>query len=245
MHKDIYHKVFPLFLNLQHDPQPDVLQYVVRVLTAIVCENKEEYASRTNPQTGEVSWIARTKFTDEFLPAIKTITLIPNVQIQEAFIIAMHMIIENFPEAVVEISDFLKKLVHRNQSLQTRTMGISVLGKFAGTLSDPEMLRILVEFSRNKRSKDMRRRVLKVILDVVERFPPLLQLKPDQKHLLQYLVFALLRTSHLKDPIPQVRKYYIQTLFSYRHKLSPVRRNLPVPPPDRAGFRPHEFEHRN
>ncbi|HMF32484.1 MAG TPA: hypothetical protein VKK79_13765, partial [Candidatus Lokiarchaeia archaeon] len=214
LRKEIYQKIFPVFLSLQDNGHPGVVQYVALVLTAIVCENKAEFASRVNPKTGETIWIVKTKFTEEFLPALLQIMSVPGKVVKEAVTIAVNMVIDNFPEAEVEVGEFLKKAAHKADSEQARIMGISVLGKYARTLEDMELLQVLVKASRDRKSKEMRQRALKALVSVINKFPQPKELNAKQIKCLQYLSFSLLRTSYLRDTVPQVRKYYIGALVA-------------------------------
>ena len=209
---EIYVKVYPVFLKLKDVTEPEILKRLILVLTNIVCNNKQEYGPRKDEHAAATIWVPATKFNEEFLPALGHMMKVNDLDVREAFSMAINIIVDTFPEASKEVGDFLKTVLSPNQPEQTQMMAIAVLGRFSGVLEDPDLIKALMKASANKKNAEIQAKALSAICNIISRSPELRALDSSRKRRLKKFIQSMFHAHFINDKRHEVRREYIGTL---------------------------------
>ncbi len=211
-------KIYPVFLDLQKETEPEVVQRIIHVLTNMVCSKKEEFAPQKGEQLINGQWVPSTKFNSEFLPALNQMMIIKDKGVMDELSLALNKIVATFPDASQEIGEFLKHSIGSDQSYKIRLVALSVLGNFAPVLEEPQLINALVLATSKWQPEEIRANALNAIGTILEKISEKISLDPVHLKRVRSLIRALFKKHFLKDPRLEVRRYFANTLVMIAKK---------------------------
>lgn len=212
VHPTLYKEVFDTLLKVKDARDPVILAAMIRCLTDIVCEHKNEYAAKENLE-GRLEWVHGTQFEKAFLPLLQSALHYKKKALRTEIARSLNRITEEFPQGSREIRDLLEEAI-KSDDPEIKVVAVKVLGKFKDITTDRGLLKRLLKAAKNRKHTEIRAAALHSMENVLKQIHELAPEKREKhavKRNLDAVARAIFTRRYRKDE-RTVREEYTETL---------------------------------